>query len=104
MNWKVLKLELRGGHGTTSRKVAVSTPGGLIAIFHSLNPSGRTGVDSASNRNEYEGCFLGGKPAGAWVSQPCLIHLLIIWKFWEPQTPGALRASPCRCNDCFTFF
>ena len=29
-------------HCTTSRKVAVSMPHGVIGIFHSLNPSGRT--------------------------------------------------------------
>jgi hypothetical protein len=62
MNWKVLKLlGVRGGHCTTSRQVAVSTHDGFIAIFHSLNLSGRTGVDSVSNRNEYEGCLLGIK-------------------------------------------
>ena len=63
MNLKVLikLLGVRGGHCTTCRKVAVSTLGGLIAIFHSLIPSGRTRVDSASNRNEYEWRFLGVK-------------------------------------------
>jgi hypothetical protein len=53
-------------HCATSRKVAGSIPDGVIGIFH---PSGRTGVDSASNRNEYQTYFLGGggevKTAGA---------------------------------------
>jgi hypothetical protein len=45
------------GHCATSRKVAGSIPDGVIGIFHLHNPSGRTmtlGVDSASNRNEYQ--------------------------------------------------
>jgi hypothetical protein len=50
-------------HRATSRKVAGSIPDGVIVIFHSHNPSGLTvapGVDSASNRNEYQECFPGG--------------------------------------------
>ena len=48
----------------TTRKLAGSIPAGVTRIFHQLNPSGRTmplGVDSASNRNEYERYILGGK-------------------------------------------
>jgi len=43
-------------------------PDGVIGIFHSHNPSGRTmalGADSASNRNEYQEYFLRVKAAGA---------------------------------------
>ena len=52
----------------TNRKVAGSIPAGVIVIFHLHNPSDRTmtpGVDSASNRNEYQEHFLGVKTAGA---------------------------------------
>jgi len=45
-------------------KVAGSIPDGVNGIFHCHNPSGRTngpGVDSASNRNEYQEYFLGVK-------------------------------------------
>jgi hypothetical protein len=52
----------------TNRKVAGSIPDGVIEIFHWHNPSDRTmalGVDSASNRNEYQAHFLGVKAAGA---------------------------------------
>jgi len=52
----------------TNRKAVGSTPDGVIGIFHWRNPSGRTmalGVDSASNRNEYQEHFLGVKAAGA---------------------------------------
>ena len=55
-------------HCATSRKVAGSIPDGVIGIFHWHNPSGRTmalGVDSASNRNEYQEYFLGVKAAVA---------------------------------------
>jgi hypothetical protein len=51
-----------------TRKVAGSIPDGAIGIFHWHNPFGRTmatGVDSASNRNEYQEYFLGVKTAGA---------------------------------------
>ena len=44
-------------------KVAGSIPNGVMGIFHLHNPSGRTMVDSASNRNEYQECFLGVKAA-----------------------------------------
>jgi hypothetical protein len=48
----------------TNRKVAGSIPDGAIGIFHWHNPSDRTmalGVDSVSNRNEYQEHFLGVK-------------------------------------------
>ena len=58
------------GWGTALQtvKVAGSIPGGVIGIFHLYNPSGPQydpGVDSASNRNEYQEYFLGVKAAGA---------------------------------------
>jgi len=49
-------------------KVAGSIPDGVIGVFHRHNPSDRTmalGVDSASNRNEYQEHFLVVKTAGA---------------------------------------
>jgi hypothetical protein len=46
----------------TSCEVAGSIPDGVIGIFHSHNPSGRTVV---SNRNEYKEYFLGVKATGA---------------------------------------
>ena len=51
-----------------NRQVAGSIPDGVIGIFQWHNPSGRTmalGVDSASNRKEYQVYFLGVKAAGA---------------------------------------
>jgi hypothetical protein len=49
----------------TNRKVAGSIPDGVIGIFHGHNPSDGPGVDSASNRNEYQDHFLGVKATGA---------------------------------------
>ena len=76
-------------------------PGGLgfgSRWCQSFRPHYGPGVDSASNRNEYQEYFLGGK--GDWdvglttlpsSRDDCL-------EIWEPQTPGTLRAW-----DCFTF-
>ena len=57
-----------GLHCATSRKVVGSIPDGVIGNFYWHNPSGRTmalGIDSASNRNEYQEYFLGVKAACA---------------------------------------
>jgi hypothetical protein len=54
--------------GATNQQVAGSIPDGVIGISYCYNPSGRTmvlGVDSASNRNEYQVYFMGVKAAGA---------------------------------------
>ena len=56
-------------HRATSWSVAGSIPVGVIGTFHSHNPSGRTmalGVDSASNRNDYQEYLLG---AGAMTDK-----------------------------------
>jgi len=52
----------------TNRKVAGSIPGGAIGFFidiKSFRSHYVPGVDSASNRNEYQEHFLGVKAAGA---------------------------------------
>ena len=53
----------------TNRRVAGSIPDGVIGIFNDIK-SFRShyvpGVDSASNRNEYQDYFLGVKAAGAY--------------------------------------
>jgi len=60
------------------------------------------GVDVASNSNEYQEYFLGGK--GSWcvvlaTFPPSCANCLEIW---EPQPPGTLRACPDLYSDCFT--
>jgi hypothetical protein len=70
-------------HCATNRKAAVSIPDGVIGISH-YGP----GVDSASNRNEHQDYFLGGKGdrcAGLTTLPPSCADCLEIW---EPQPPG----------------
>ena len=59
------------------------------------NISGDTmdlGVDSASNRNEYQASFLGGK-GGRCLGLTTLPSLCAdCLEIWEPQPPGTLRA------------
>ena len=53
---------------TTNRKVAGSIPAGVSGFFidiKSFRSHYGPGVDSASNRNEYQEYFLGVKAAGA---------------------------------------
>ena len=53
---------------STNRKVAGSIPVGVIGNFIDIKSFGShygPGVDSASNRNEYQEHFLGVKAAGA---------------------------------------
>ena len=49
----------------TDRNVAGSIPAGVTRNFHSFRSHYGPGVDSASNRNEYQEHFLGVKAAGA---------------------------------------
>jgi hypothetical protein len=83
------------GHCATSQKVAGSIPNGVTGISHRHNPSGRTiVVNSASNRNEYQGYFLGGKGSrcvGLTTLPPSWADYLEIW---EPQPLGTLRDCP----------
>jgi hypothetical protein len=77
-------------HCPINRKVAGSIPDGVIGIFHWHNP----GVDSASNRNEYQEYFLeskGGRCVWLTTLPPSSADCLEIW---EPQPPGTLRACP----------
>ena len=60
--------EDRGRCCATNRKVAGSIPAGVIRFFidiKSFRSHYGPGVDSASNRNEYQEYFLGVKAAGA---------------------------------------
>jgi hypothetical protein len=80
-------------HCATGRKVAGTIPFGVITIFHSCNPSGRTMTD----RNEYQVYFLlgrggggkGGRCVGLTNLPPSCADCL---ESWEPQPPGNLRA------------
>ena len=70
----------------------VSFPTGLLRFFIDVIRR----VDSVSNRNEYQKCFLEGKSGrceGLTTLPPsCAVCLEI----WEPQPSGGLRVSPGR--------
>ena len=60
------------------------------------------GINSASNRNEYQEYFLGvkeGQCVGLKTLPPVCVKCLDIW---EPQPSGTLRACPGMYRDCFT--
>jgi hypothetical protein len=64
--WTAVEQWLR--YFATNQKVAGSIPGGVMEFFIDINPSDRTmipGIDSASNRNEYQEYFLGVNAAVA---------------------------------------
>jgi len=65
-------------------------------VFHRTHLYLRNGpgVDSASNRNEYQEDFLWGK-GGRCVGLTILPHSCAdSLEMWEPQPPGTLRACP----------
>jgi len=84
-------------HHSTSRKVAG------IFRWHipTFQPLYGPGVDSVSNRYEYQEYFLeckGGRCLGLTT-----LHLHVPTEIWEPQPPGTLRACPGLYRVCFTF-
>ena len=65
-----------------------------FSLTESFRPHYGPGVDSASNRNEYQEYFLGGKGGrcvGLTTLPPSCADCL---KIWEPQPPGTLRTCP----------
>jgi hypothetical protein len=72
-------------------------------MTQSFQPQYGPGVESASNRCEYQEYFLGGKGGrcvGLTALPPSCADCLNIW---EPQIPGALRFCRGMYRDCFTF-
>jgi hypothetical protein len=87
-------------HCATSQTVTGLIPNGVSAIFHWHNPSSHTtgpGVDSASNKQEYQEYFLGGK--GSWCVGLTTLPTSCAYchESWEPQPPGTLMA----CSDLY---
>jgi hypothetical protein len=60
-------------------------------------------ADSAPNTNEHQGSLLGDKAGCSLGRNTQHFRLLIFLKFWEPQTPGNIGASPDLYKDGFTF-
>jgi len=93
-------------HCVTSQKVV----GSILRWCHldfpstqSFQPHYEPGVDSACDRNEYQGYFLGAKGSqcmGLTMFPPSCANCLEIW---EPEPPGMLRTCPGLYRDCFTF-
>jgi len=67
----------------TIRKVAGSIPAGFFIDVKPFWSYYGPGVDSASNRNEYQEYFLGVKAAGAFRWQPTTI-MCRCHEIWEP--------------------
>ena len=91
----------------TNWKVAGSKSDGIIGIFHwHYSP----GVDSASNRNEYQEDFLGVNVAGAYGWQPYHLPVSLSWNMgtltsWYPLGHSRpvtgildLYIHPDKCN------
>jgi len=73
-----------------------------IVSLDSFRPHCGPGVGSASNRNEYQEYFLGGK-GGRCVGLTTLPPLCAdCLEIWEPQPPGSLRFCPGLLRDWFT--
>jgi hypothetical protein len=80
----------------TSRKVAGSIPDGVIGNFQCFLPHYGPGVDSASNKNDYQKYFLGSK-GGRCVRLTTLppsyancLEVLGTSTSWNPQGPSTL--------------
>ena len=74
-----------------------------FSLTSSFRPRYGPGINSVSNRNEYQEYFLegkGGRCVGLTTLPPLCADCLEIW---DPQTPGTLRACPGLLWDCFTF-
>jgi hypothetical protein len=76
----------------------------MVSLTWSFWPHYGPEVDAASDRNEYQEYFLGGKGGqcvGLTTVPPSCADCLEIW---EPQPPGTLRACPGLEWDSFSFY
>jgi hypothetical protein len=78
-----------------------------FSLTQSFRPHYGPGVDSASNRNEYQKYFLGvggggkgGRCVGLTTLPPSCADCLEIW---ESEPPGTLRVCLGLYMNCFTF-
>jgi len=74
-----------------------------FSLTKSFLPHYGPGIESASNRNEYQEYFLGVNAAGAWGRQPYHIHVPTVLKSGGPQTPGTIWVCPGLQWDGCTF-
>jgi len=87
MRWRIWL-----SHCWTSRKVAGSIPDSVTLIF--LPAALYTGVNLASNRNEYQEYFLGAKDSRCVGLTTLPTSSADCLQIWDPQPPGTLGA----CN------
>jgi hypothetical protein len=74
-----------------------------FSFTYFFRPHYGPGVDSVSNRNEYQEYFLGGK-GGRCIGLTTLPSSCAeCLEIWEPQTPGTLRVCQSLQWDSFTF-
>ena len=78
-----LSLHLIPLHYATNRQVAGSIPDGVI-VTQSCRSHYGPGVDSASNRHQYQVSFLGVKAAGACKADNLATILCCYHEIWEP--------------------
>jgi hypothetical protein len=57
----------------------------IFSLTQSFRPHFGPWVDSASDRNEYQECFLRVKAAGTWGLQPCHLHVPVVLKSGGPK-------------------
>ena len=79
-----------------NRKVTGSIPDGVIGIFYWHNPSDRTygpGVDSASNRNEYQENFLKVNSACSQISWQRYFPVPLSWNLGNLTSRNPLGHS-----------
>jgi hypothetical protein len=74
-----------------------------MVSLESFRPHYGPGVNSTSNRNEYQEYFLGGKGGRCIRLTTLPPSCADCFEVWEPQPPGILRASPGLYRDIFTF-
>jgi len=60
-----------------------------------------SGVNPASNRNENQEYFLGGKDSWYVGLTTLPLSCADCLEIWEPQPPGTLRGCPGLYRDCF---
>jgi hypothetical protein len=86
------------GTALQARMSPVRFPLGSLRFFIEVifRPHYGRGIDSASDRNEYQGYLLGGKGSRCVDLKFCPVHVPMTWVFWEilAQPPGDLKACP----------
>jgi hypothetical protein len=87
--------------GRSGRVLKISPPPEFGPRTVQLVASSYTDYAIPEMRTRNISCGL--KAAGAYCWLPCYLHVPIVYKFWKPQPPAALRACSGQFTDCFNF-